>query len=308
MTTMLQWSCVGEWNRQYGPLGYPWGNDAESGHRLVEGVYLPPRTEPPLVGAIEIEVKSIKEVVDKKTGETKFVGKGETKEDWTAQVQNGDRLRMQEAGIVFDVLTTRVSAPKYAGSGTKSKFIFGSLEFEFIDVPPNTELTIFTATVARVVIDCVIPRIPKETKLDQMVKDRYLSGDTTTWDITTCRQFKNGLAPPGSGYYRLLLVPPSVNVRGKGYTEANSAYMDALSAGTLTDADHVEWITLIRNHQQHHADGYLEETEYKYASAAAHAFIDNMTCLADEQRVTLRGQIRRLAFVRSLSASSDQNA
>ena len=240
---MVQWSWVEVWNRQYGPLGYTWANDPESGRRLVEGVYRPPRAEAPLPGTIEVELKGIKSAVDKKTGEVKILGKGETSEDWTLHIKIGDRLRMHGSGVPFDVVVTKISAPKYVGSAAKSKFIFGVLEFEFLDSPPTCDEA--AATVAQVVVDCVVPRIPKDTKLDEMVKNRYLSGDVSTWDITTDRQAHNGLEPPGSGRYQLLPVAPSVNVRGMGYEQVNQVYADVHVAETLTDADYVEWIAQI---------------------------------------------------------------
>ena len=180
-TKMVQWSWVEVWNRQYGPLGYTWANDPESGRRLVEGVYRPPRAEAPLPGTIEVELKGIKSAVDKKTGEVKILGKGETSEDWTLHIKIGDRLRMHGSGVPFDVVVTKISAPKYVGSAAKSKFIFGVLEFEFLDSPPTCDEA--AATVAQVVVDCVIPRIPKDTKLDEMVKNRYLSGDVASQQL-----------------------------------------------------------------------------------------------------------------------------
>ena len=81
-----------------------------------------------------------------------------------------------------------------------------------------------------------------------------------------------------------------------GYEQVNQVYADAHIAGTLTDADYVEWIAQIRNHQQHHADGRLEEVEYKHALRASHAFIDKMSYLTDAQRERLRDEIRQISL------------
>ena len=40
---------------------------------------------------------------------------------------------------------------------------------------------------------CVIPRIPKGTKLDEMIRNRYLAGNVLFWDLTALRQVPIGL-------------------------------------------------------------------------------------------------------------------
>ena len=81
----------------------------------------------------------------------------------------------------------------------------------------------------------------------------------------------------------------SFAIRGLEYKEANLLYASEHAAGTLTDADFVEWAALIRNHQQHHADGRMvTEEEYGHAARAVHALIDSVTLLTDAQREELR--------------------
>ena len=50
----------------------------------------------------------------------------------------------------------------------------------------------------------------------------------------------------------------------------------------------------MRNHQQHHADGKLDEAEYNHASHALNAFVDGVSCLEDTQREELRGEIQKI--------------
>ena len=50
----------------------------------------------------------------------------------------------------------------------------------------------------------------------------------------------------------------------------------------------------VRNHQQHHADGKLDEAEYNHACLALNAFVDSVSCLTDMQRKELRGEIRKI--------------
>ena len=50
----------------------------------------------------------------------------------------------------------------------------------------------------------------------------------------------------------------------------------------------------VRNHQQHHADGKLDEAEYHHACRALNAFVDSVSCLTDVQRKELRSEIRKI--------------
>ena len=251
-------------------------------------------------GTIDVEMSSIKEAgVDKKTGKTKVVGTGTTKEDWTSQVDVGDLMHVKGLKL-YKARLIKMTAPKYAGSGVKSKLIFGVLEFEFLSDPPTVDEP--AATVCKLVIECVIPRIPEQTKLDDMVRNRFLSGDTSGWDVTSFRQGLNDLEPRTSGRRRLLTMAPSITrtktagrPEHEEYEEANRIYTDAHAARKLNDADYVEWIASIRNHQQHHADGRLHEAEYNHASCAAYAFIEGVTCLTDEDRAKLRDEIRTIS-------------
>ena len=253
---MLQYVFVNAWNDQYAALGFAWTNDHASGCLLVEGHHLPPHTEPPLIGTIEVLTKDIKQAGDK------IKGKGETKEDWSAKIGVGDQFQI---GGTFKVMMTKFAAPKYQGTGTKSKFIFGVLEFEFLGPPPSADVP--AASICKVVEDCIIPKISDQVKLDNMIKERYLSGDVTTWDNTTARQALLDLAPRGSlTGQRLLTIKPTLVTGGMNYSETNQVYAAAHAAGSLTDADYVEWIVAVRNHQNHHADGRLEEAEYKHAN------------------------------------------
>ena len=62
-----------------------------------------------------------------------------------------------------------------------------------------------------------------------------------------------GLEPPrdcpvckGRTGQRLLKKKPTLTTRGMNYDEAHKAYADAHMAGTLTDADYVEWLVSVR--------------------------------------------------------------
>ena len=202
-----------------------------------------------------------------------------------------------------------------------AKLVRGELQFvilsaPFLDTPPTADEP--AATIAKVVRPCIIPGIPKDTPLDSMIKERYLTGVVSTWDNTAARKALIDLEPRGSANgQRLLKKRPTVSTRGMSYSysEANKTYTDAHMAGTLTDADYVEWIVLVRdslqtainiyrhpkiyhqqvrNHQQHHADGKLDEAEYNHACRALNAFVDSATCLTDVQREKLRGEIRKI--------------
>ena len=315
---MVQYLFVNVWNDLYAALGFPWTNDEASGRLLVEGHYLPPRAEPMLSGTIEVLAKGIKTVVDKRTGSYKMLGRGETKEDWSGHIGVGDRSRFivcictctlapvhactdmhacsQGSTATFDALLTRLSAPKYVGSGPRAKFIFGIIEFEFIGPPPTADEP--AASVCKVVTDWVIPKIPEQTKLDSMIKDRYLTGVVSNWDFTTARQATLGLEPPGSvNGQRLLTIKPTVGTRGMGYEQVNKIYSDAHVQGTLSDVDYIEWLAAVRNHQSHHADGRLEEAEFNHASQVVNAFVEGTThtCLTDAQRDELRTEIKKIS-------------
>ena len=139
-------------------------------------------------------------------------------------------------------------------------------------------------------------------KVDGMVNERYLAGDVESWDITASRQALIGLEPPrssglcpqckGRNGQRLLKDEPTLDTRKLDYEEANQAYTDKHAAGSLSDADYVEWIALVRNHQQHHADGKLEEAEFSRASFAVKAFVHGVSCLTDAQREELRAEMQ----------------
>ena len=156
MSKALRFVFMNAWDQLYAP-DHAWTNDEISGRLLVEGLYLPPQAAPPLSGTISIDLKDVKDVVDKATKEIKKIGKAETREDFSALcrsrsnlVEVGDRLRVEGAGAKFDVVVTRITAPKIVGAATKSKYIFGTLEFEFIDAPPTVDIA--ECSVAKVTV------------------------------------------------------------------------------------------------------------------------------------------------------------
>ena len=256
---MLQYSFVNEWNEQYAhhqQYPHPWSDDAASGHLLVEGHYLPVQAEPPLIGTISIEMKDIEvKILDKTTGQAKTFGKGTFDEDWTALclsrsilVEVGSQLRV---GNAFDIEITKIAkVPKLVNNG--SKFVKGELQFvilgaPYLHTPPTVDMP--AATIAKVTRPCIIPGIPKDTPLDNMIKERYLTGIVSTWDNTTARKALLDLEPRGSiNGQRLLKDKPTVSTRGMNYEDTNRTYADAHTAGTLSNADYVEWIVSVRSH------------------------------------------------------------
>ena len=50
----------------------------------------------------------------------------------------------------------------------------------------------------------------------------------------------------GRNGQRLLKKRPTVSTRGMSYNDANMMYADAHTAGTLSDADYVEWIVSVQ--------------------------------------------------------------
>ena len=127
----------------------------------------------------------------------KTCGKGKFEADWTGLIEVKSRVRVQGGLMVFDIEAMKITMPKLVNSpmytcSPAGKFIPGSLEFEFLTAPPTADE--LAATVALIVVPCVIPRI--HAKVDNMIKERYLTGVVTTWDNTAARQAIMGLEPP----------------------------------------------------------------------------------------------------------------
>ena len=58
-----------------------------------------------------------------------------------------------------------------------------------------------------------------------------------------------GLEPPGSAAgQQLLKKKPTLNTKGMDYEQTNLEYALAHVAGTLSDADYVEWIVSVLKH------------------------------------------------------------
>ena len=146
--------------------------------------------------------------------------------------------------MVFDIEAMGITMPKLVKCSPQGEFIPGTLQFEFLSAVPTADE--HSATVAVLVVPCIIPRI--HAKVDSMIKDRYLSGVVSTWSNTCARQALMGLEPPGPNGQRLLKKRPTVFTRGMSYSDAQRTYADGHTAGTLSDADYVEWITMVRNH------------------------------------------------------------
>ena len=185
---------------------------------------------------------------------TKTFGKGKFESDWTGLIEVKSQVRVQGDLMVFDIEAMKITMPKLVNSpmytcSPQGKFVPGTLEFEFISAPPSADE--LAATVAIVVVPCIIPRI--HAKVDNMIKERYLTGVVSTWDNTAARQAIMGLEPPkdcpvymGRNGQRLLKKRPTVTTRGMSYNDANRTYADAHTAGTLSDADYVEWIVSVQ--------------------------------------------------------------
>ena len=168
---------------------------------------------------------------------TKTFGKGTFGADWSGLVEVKSRVRVHGSVMLFDIEAMKITMPKLVNSpmytcSPAGRFIPGILEFEFLSAVPTVDELVATAAI--IVVPCIIPKI--HAKVDNMIKDRYLTGVVSTWDNTTARQAIMGLEPRdcpvcmGRNGQRLLKKRPTISARGMGYNDANRKYADAHAA------------------------------------------------------------------------------
>ena len=218
-THALQAGFFHAWTRDH--PDFPWTDDEASGRLFVNGVYAPTL---PLPGTVSIEGVQTKD--GKTTATAKYSG------DWAgAGLVEGSAFRVQGVNI-FDVTVTSLS------SGQCEVEVHGLVVV--VDEPSATA----------VLLQCIVPRAVGHKLADMMIpqhRSDFLDGDRTKWDVPTAAAALTTLQHPITKAPRMLPAKARL-AKGAGLDEYRSGRAD----GTLEDADLVEWIVAIRNHQQHH--------------------------------------------------------
>ena len=125
-------------------------------------------------------------------------------------------------------------------------------------------------------------------------REHWCKGDTRKWDVPTLAAALTTLREPGTNSPRLLLNGARLQ------NPTHEQLQVALENGELEDADLVNWLVLIRNHQQHRVGG-ASEAELAEACEALTAFTTHAKCLPDDSRVELREEMEQIT-----RASSDR--